>query len=239
MGMASSASVQRFVTRDGKGLSVLTNHYKKFDLRFPGLSCVHSDPPIFEIESFLTDAVCETYIKNFKDEDNGITAGSMTVVKSLGSRTSTTRVVGFDSSATFVEAIQKLIGVENHSNFEEPQVVCYRPGELFTSHYDAIQPKFLDSSGQRMMTVICYLNSVAEGGETSFRDLELNITPKKGKALVFFPSFKDGLMDDRLIHSGLAPLLESKYIVQLWVRQNDYTAGMREQLMLKQRKLHS
>ena len=53
--------------------------------------------------------------------------------------------------------------------------------------------------------MIVYLNSLAAGagGETCFRDLSLCVTPVKGQALVFFPSFRGGVIDDRTMHCGM------------------------------------
>lgn len=48
-------------------------------------------------------------------------------------------------------------------------------GQQFTWHYDAIQPHLKDSSGNRIATLIVYLNDCQEGGETVFRDLELKV----------------------------------------------------------------
>lgn len=52
------------------------------------------------------------------------------------------------------------------------------------------------------MTVLVYLNDVAQGGATSFPNLNLQIQPKQGMALVFFPATLDGLLDRRALHAG-------------------------------------
>ena len=49
-------------------------------------------------------------------------------------------------------------------------------GQQFTWHYDAIQPHLMDSSGNRVATLIVYLNDCDSGGETVFRDLDLKVT---------------------------------------------------------------
>ena len=78
---------------------------------------------------------------------------------------------------------------------------------------------------------ICAAMSFTTGGATAFRDLGIEIQPKKGKALLFFPSFggvglEEGApirspCDFRTLHAG-APneSKESKYIAQLWVRES-------------------
>jgi hypothetical protein len=42
---------------------------------------------------------------------------------------------------------------------------------------------------KRRTTCILYLNTVAVGGETSFKWLDLKVQPKQGQLLFFFPSF--------------------------------------------------
>jgi hypothetical protein len=45
---------------------------------------------------------------------------------------------------------------------------------------------------QRRATVLVYLNDVAQGGATRFDKLGLEIRPKKGQCLLFFPGTKVG-----------------------------------------------
>lgn len=45
--------------------------------------------------------------------------------------------------------------------------------------------------------MLCYLNDVPEGGATRFELMDLNVRPRKGKALIFFPSFSGGMPDAR------------------------------------------
>jgi hypothetical protein len=97
------------------------------------------------------------------------------------------------------------------------QVAKYEQGEHFLSHEDGF-PKQLaeEQQFQRRATVLLYLNDVAEGGETVFDWLGLSITPQKGKALIFFPSFANGLPDDRTLHAA-QDAVEQKWVAQQWV----------------------
>lgn len=71
-----------------------------------------------------------------------------------------------------------------------------------------------DPSGNRLATIIVYLNDVKSGGATCFKDLDLQIKPVKGKALLFFPSFVDGSPDDRTMHAGQVAM-DTKWIAQM------------------------
>ena len=100
----------------------------------------------------------------------------------------------------------------------EPQVVRYEMGQQFSYHYDAIPKSLMDSSGQRVATLLVYLNDVPTGGATAFKDLgPLLVKPVKGKALLFFPSQGEkagGRSDERTMHSGQVAM-DTKFIAQM------------------------
>jgi prolyl 4-hydroxylase len=98
--------------------------------------------------------------------------------------------------------------------FEEPQIVRYEFGQQFSWHYDAIPKSLQNSSGNRIATLLVYLNDVKSGGATCFKDLNIQVRPVKGKALLFFPSFKDGKPDDRTMHAGQVAM-DTKWIAQM------------------------
>jgi hypothetical protein len=60
------------------------------------------------------------------------------------------------------------------SHMELPQVGLYQPGQLYAPHFDAVEPSapsgrlFLANGGQRIATLLCYLNTPSSGGRTSF-----------------------------------------------------------------------
>jgi len=107
------------------------------------------------------------------------------------------------------------------TNWEAPVVTRYDAGAVFRRHGDASPTKgseWSDLGGQRIVTCICYLNNVGEGGETYFDQLKLSVQPEAGKALVFFPA--DSITceaDDRTTHESLPPK-EEKWIVQMFGR---------------------
>ena len=84
----------------------------------------------------------------------------------------------------------------------------YRKGEgHFRWHFDALGP----GGWERQLAVIIYLNSVAEGGETSFHRQHLKVKPVAGRAL-FFPTFWTHM------HCGEIPLSEDKYVISSFIR---------------------
>ena len=126
----------------------------------------------------------------------------------------------------FVETlVNRVSEYTSHSwqAWEAPVFTRYPPGSVFSRHQDASPTKgseWEDEGGQRVVTCICYLNTVPKGGETSFDQLNIVVPPKQGNALIFFPSvLGDSLeADERLTHESMAVLDGEKCIVQMFGR---------------------
>ena len=111
---------------------------------------------------------------------------------------------------------------------ELPQVGRYFPSQQYLQHYDAFDLstedgcRFAANGGQRSITVLIYLNDVPNGGATRFPALNLDVRPKRGMALVFFPATIDGMLDKMALHAAL-PAIDTKFVSQIWVRQSNYS----------------
>lgn len=66
------------------------------------------------------------------------------------------------------------------------------------------------SQGNRYMVFLWYLNTVAEGGETEFKEQPVLQKPEQG-LMVAFPTIWTHL------HRGLRPISEAKYIAVTWL----------------------
>jgi len=83
----------------------------------------------------------------------------------------------------------------------------YKKNEgYFKWHCDAVGP----GGWERQLAMIIYLNSVQEGGETSFLQQNLQLKPAEGDA-VFFPPFWTHP------HCGEVPKSEDKYIISTFI----------------------
>ena len=135
----ASSEVVRYVTRKGSGASVITNHCPTFNMLYPGIRAVHSDPPIFEIDNFFTKDLCESYI-------NRSLIGTEIVCQSLAGsadtrRTSQTRYLKNEGAMEMIEAAQILTGIEC-KKYEEPQIVRYQPGwDMFNTVLFGLEQK--------------------------------------------------------------------------------------------------
>lgn len=80
---------------------------------------------------------------------------------------------------------------------------------------------FSITGGQRVATVLIYLNTVSEGGGTFFPKLNVRFLPQEGTALVFFPCSIDGSLDPLALHTA-ENAVDDKWVCQVWVRQNEF-----------------
>jgi 2OG-Fe(II) oxygenase superfamily len=110
------------------------------------------------------------------------------------------------------------------TNYEAPVLTHYCPGTQFALHHDASMTngkEWIEVGGQRVMTCICYLNTVERGGETSFDQLKIQVAPTTGMALFFYPAANHTTyaVDPRMTHESRTTY-HDKYIIQIFGRQN-------------------
>ncbi|QTN21417.1 2OG-Fe(II) oxygenase [Rhizobacter sp. AJA081-3] len=108
-------------------------------------------------------------------------------------------------------------------NGEGLQVLHYRPGAEYKPHYDYFDPAqsgtptILKRGGQRVATVVMYLNDPVIGGGTTFPDVQLEVAPVKGNAVFF--SYERAHPVSRTLHGG-APVVEGeKWVATKWLRE--------------------
>lgn len=154
----------------------------------------------------------------------GIVLPALRKLSESSSRTSVAVALNLEADMEFVQPlVDRVSALVGHAweKWEAPVVTRYEPGAIFARHGDAsptMGSEWADMGGQRVVTCICYLNSLDKGGETYFHKLGFGVSPQQGSALVFFPA--DSISrkaDDRTIHESL-PADEDKWIVQLFGR---------------------
>jgi prolyl 4-hydroxylase len=106
------------------------------------------------------------------------------------------------------------------------QVLRYRPGAQYRPHYDYFDPAqpgttaVLARGGQRLGTLLMYLNTPVRGGATVFPDAGLEVTPVKGHALFF--AYEQPDPTTGTLHGG-APVVEGeKWVATKWLRESPF-----------------
>lgn len=117
-------------------------------------------------------------------------------------------------------------------NAESLQVVKYKPGTYYKEHHDSCCDdtdacrQFTGNSGQRILTILVYLNDDFEAGETHFPTLETKLKAPPRGAVVFHPMSKTHpeACHPKALHAGLPVSTGEKYICNIWIREKPWTS---------------
>lgn len=108
-------------------------------------------------------------------------------------------------------------------NGEGLQVLHYLPGAEYEPHYDYFDesdpgtPLLTRRGGQRVATLIMYLNTPQAGGATTFADIGLSVLPQQGNAVFF--SYPQPHPSTKTLHAGAPVGVGEKWIATKWLRQ--------------------
>jgi prolyl 4-hydroxylase len=111
-------------------------------------------------------------------------------------------------------------------NGEGLQVLRYGPGAEYKPHYDYFIPDepgtttILERGGQRLASVIMYLNNPKAGGCTVFPDVQLEVMPKRGNAVFF--SYPRPQPSTQTLHGGAPVIAGEKWIATKWLRESRF-----------------
>lgn len=191
---------------------------------------LHNDPLIYVIDDFLTKEQCDHIISISKPSLKRSTVSSDGDGVISEARTSLNTWIKHDTdniTKTISNKICNLVNIE-HERSENFQVIHYDVSQEYRPHYDGWDHdytinknlKHLKRGGQRLFTALCYLNDVEEGGGTSFPKLNIEISPKMGKLLVFQNVYRNtNIKHDGSLHTGMPVIKGEKYAFNLWFRE--------------------
>jgi prolyl 4-hydroxylase len=107
------------------------------------------------------------------------------------------------------------------------QVLRYGPGAEYRPHHDYFDPAqpgtaaVLRRGGQRVATLLVYLQAPEAGGATVFPDVALEVTPVAGNAVFF--SYDRPHAVTRTLHGGAPVLSGEKWVATLWLREHRFS----------------
>lgn len=103
------------------------------------------------------------------------------------------------------------------------QILRYGPGAQYKPHNDYFDPeqpgtpRILERGGQRVGTLVMYLNTPERGGATVFPDAGLEVAPVRGSAVFF--SYDRPHPVTKTLHGGAPVLAGEKWVATKWLRQ--------------------
>ncbi|MGZ3274907.1 MAG: 2OG-Fe(II) oxygenase [Caulobacteraceae bacterium] len=195
----------------------------------PAPLTLSEDPPIHAAPGLLSPELCDALIararpfltpaKIYNELKGGRTVEDIR-------RHSSAQFQATDTDLVMLAVCERLCALAGLPavQAETCQVLHYTVGEYFGPHSDFFEPGFeghaamLKDYGQRVVTVLVYLNDDLEGGETDFPKLGLRHRGGKGDALMFRNVDAEGRPDRRTLHAGLPPTRGEKWLLSLWIR---------------------
>lgn len=111
-------------------------------------------------------------------------------------------------------------------NGEGLQVLRYLPGAEYKPHYDYFEPSqpgcaaILKRGGQRVGTLVMYLNTPEGGGATTFPDAGLVVQAVAGQAVFF--SYSLPHTSTKTLHGGAPVTQGEKWVATKWMRQSAF-----------------
>jgi prolyl 4-hydroxylase len=111
-------------------------------------------------------------------------------------------------------------------NGEGLQLLHYLPGAEYKPHHDYFDPaksgtpSILARGGQRVGTLVMYLNAPDKGGGTTFPDVALEVAPIKGNAVFF--SYDRPHPVTRTLHGGAPVIAGEKWVATKWLREGRF-----------------
>ncbi|MEJ8823448.1 2OG-Fe(II) oxygenase [Variovorax humicola] len=107
------------------------------------------------------------------------------------------------------------------------QILRYSPGAQYRPHYDYFDPgepgtpTILRRGGQRVATLVMYLQSPEQGGATTFPDVGLEVAPVRGTGVFFSYDRPDPAT--KSLHGGAPVLSGEKWVATKWLREREFT----------------
>lgn len=203
--------------------------FHQINQQYPGLERIHRDPDIYAIPNFLAEDECDRIIAKARPHlQPCLIANDQTGMPEQDPvRTSTNANL---PQAEVPAIVRKITNMARCSikQLEILQVLHYDEGQEFKPHTDGFSGPFSACGFERstrLATVFCYLNDVSEGGCTRFPELDLDIRPRKGTAVIHFPADENLREDKRTLHQG-APAVDDKWLLTTWVWKTERTDKM-------------
>ncbi|MDO9284693.1 MAG: 2OG-Fe(II) oxygenase [Aquabacterium sp.] len=188
------------------------------------------NPRVVVFGGFLSDDECDALVAAAAPR----MTRSETVVNETGgnevnaARTSDGMFFGRGESALCERIEARIAALLNWpvANGEGLQVLHYRPGAEYKPHHDYFDPAqpgmaaVLKRGGQRVGTLVMYLNTPQQGGGTVFPDVQLEVAPIKGNAVFF--SYERAHASTRTLHGGAPVIAGDKWVATKWLREGEF-----------------
>lgn len=188
------------------------------------IASILMDSPRIELfEHFLSDRECDYIIEKGRPQLMRSRVFTASGEVQDNRRTSEGMFFPQNSNDPILSGIEERIASLTRiprSHGEGIQLLHYGVGAEYQPHYDYFDCSTggCDRGGQRVATMILYLNDVEEGGETIFPRAKVSVKPVKGSAVLFYNCLPGGKEDPNTLHGGAPVIKGEKWIATKWLR---------------------
>tara|TARA_R110001606_G_C15250684_1_gene637349 strand:- start:85 stop:666 length:582 start_codon:yes stop_codon:yes gene_type:complete len=183
---------------------------------------------LYVMDNVLTPEECKELIKMAEPEMES----SSTVGKTIhGYRTSSNTYISKDNDNDLIQKINLVTEGLTELPIDNQEDICivrYLEGEEYKKHCDYMADNQTDEGiaelergGDRVFTVMIYLNDEFEEGGTLFITPNIEVRPKTGRCVIW-RNYLNGKPNTNSMHAGLPVKNGEKHIGVKWVRQNKF-----------------
>jgi hypothetical protein len=190
---------------------------------------IHKEPTIALFHNILSEKECDDLVNHYKKNQQIRDAQVYddTTGESKNSDVRTNKLIGVDyGTNSIITKLEKRISDITRLDVrhgESIQLLFYSVGEKYTPHDDFFRSSKGSSRttqyGQRIASIVTYLNDVEEGGETNFPFLDIMVKPKKGMSIYFEYTDDKANTTTQCRHESLPVISGEKWVATKWLRQ--------------------
>ena len=202
-------------------------------LRPPPRTAICESPRIRIARRFLSPAVCEWLIGRARGrlQPAKMVDALGAVPRFSAERTNSDYIIDIVDADVVMMLVRARIAAFMEIptiGFEPPQVLHYAVGQELKPHFDFLQRSVSDAvaeeMGQRIATVLVYLNDDFDGGETDFPRAGVRHKGGQGDVITFANVDPSGAADPMTLHAGLPPSRGEKWLLSQWIRNRPIAA---------------
>lgn len=181
------------------------------------------DHSVLRVAKLLTDDECMHIVRSAADLLQPATVADPRTGRLMPHpvRTSDAAVLSPVREDIVLRAINVRLAASSGTDVRQGEaltVLRYLPGQQFRLHSDVLP----NVRNQRMMTILIYLNDDFKGGETTFPDHRLTISPKQGDAVIFKNLDAAGRPLTHARHAGEPVVQGTKWLATRWIRARPF-----------------
>ncbi len=186
-------------------------------------------PYVMVLDNFLTDEECDALIElGTPNRSRALVIDRKTGGDQIDERRTSTNVILDVYQNALIRRIEDRISEMTHipvENGESIQIMHYDIGAEYAPHHDHFADDIPGEvyhhkhGGNRVATLVMYLNDCEEGGSTIFPHAGIEVFPQKGSAVYFAYLDDDNVPDDMSFHGGSPVIRGEKWIASKWIRR--------------------